>query len=120
MRRSTIILAALLGLAASPAFASGLDFKLTNATGYDIATVYVDQAGNGQWAQVDMGDASLEDGVTVEIAFTGDPDSCKWDLKVDWAEDYPSTVWQDINLCNVKDITLKYNRDTDETTAYTN
>ena len=47
MRRSTIILAALLGLAASPAFASGLDFKLTNATGYDIATVYVDQAGNG-------------------------------------------------------------------------
>ena len=56
-------------------------------------------------------------GHAVEISFTGDPDSCKWDLKVDWAEDYPATVWQDVNLCNISNITLHYNRDTDETTA---
>jgi hypothetical protein len=104
-------------LASGPALASGLDFKLGNATGYDIQAVQVGPAGSDQWVEVNMGDDSLADGSTVEISFTGDPDSCKWDLKVDWSEDYPSTVWQDVNLCNISDITLHYNRDTDETTA---
>lgn len=102
---------------AGPAMASGLDFKLGNATGYDIASVQMSPAGSDQWGEVNMGDGALDDGTAVEISFTGDPDSCKWDLKVDWAEDYPATVWQSVNLCNVSEITLHYDRDTDETTA---
>lgn len=57
-----------------------------------------------------MGDGALDDDTSVDITFTGDPDSCKWDLKVDWSKDYPSTVWQSVNLCNVSENTLHYDR----------
>jgi hypothetical protein len=59
----------------------------------------------------------LTDGATASVTFEGDPESCKWDIKVDWVGDYESTVWSDLNLCKISKITLKYNRKTDETTA---
>ena len=112
--------AALAIIAAAPALAGGLDFKLSNATGYDIQAVQVGPSNSEQWVDVNMGEDILGDGATVEISFTGDPESCKWDLKVDWAEDYPPTLWKEVNLCNVSAITLKYNRETDETIAELN
>ncbi len=115
--RNLTAIAVLAVIAATPALGGGLDFKLTNATGYDIEAVRVGPSNSDQWVDVNMGEDILGDGTSVDISFTGDPESCKWDLKVDWAEDYPPTLWQDVNLCNVSDITLKYNRDSDETIA---
>ena len=112
--------AALVVIAATPALAGGLDFKLGNATGYDIDAVYFGPSSSDQWTEVNMGEDILGDGASVSISFTGDPDSCKWDLKVDWSEDYPATMWKDVNLCNISNITLKYDRDSDETTAELN
>jgi hypothetical protein len=119
MRRLALIAASLLALSLPAQADTGLDFKLTNATGYDIDNVYVDEGGKGNWIEVDMGENALEDGSTVEISFTGDPDACKWDLRVEWSEDYPDTLWQGLNLCNISEVTLKYDRDKDETTAFT-
>ena len=112
--------AALAVIVATPALAGSLDFKLGNATGYDIDAVYVGPSSSDQWTEVNMGEDILGDGASVSISFTGDPESCKWDLKVDWSEDYPATMWKDVNLCNISNITLKYDRDSDETTAELN
>lgn len=116
MRRLLLAASALLALSLS-AHAGSLDFSLTNATGYAIDTIYVDEGGKGNWITVDLGGKVLEDGLTANISFTGEPEDCKWDLRVKWSEDYDDTLWQGLNLCNVHDITLQYDRDKDETTA---
>lgn len=121
MKRAYALIAATwLGLTVgAPAHANGLDFTLNNATGYDIKAVYVDPTSSDTWTDDVMGADILPDGGGVNIHFTGEADSCKWDLKVEWTEDYKPTVWSGLNLCNISEVTLKYNRNTDETTAYT-
>ncbi|OIQ69511.1 hypothetical protein GALL_488870 [mine drainage metagenome] len=106
-------------VASAPAFANGLDFSLKNATGYDIKAVFVDPSASDTWTDDVMGADILADGDKVDISFTGDEGTCKWDLKVEWTEDYKPTVWHGLNLCNISTVTLKYNRDTDVTTAVT-
>lgn len=121
MKRGYALVAACwIGLMASlPAQANELDFTLNNATGYDIQAVYVDPTSSDTWTDDVMGPDILADGSGVNIHFTGDADSCKWDLKVEWTGDYDPSVWTGLNLCNISEVTLKYNRDTDVTTAYT-
>lgn len=116
MRRLLLAASALLAVSAATQ-AGSLDFSLTNGTGYDIDTIYVDEGGKGEWITVDLGGKVLEDGLTASISFTGEPENCKWDLRVKWSEDYDDTLWQGLNLCNIHDITLQYDRDKDETTA---
>jgi hypothetical protein len=112
----TIVLGALT-LGSGSAIASGLDFKLINATGYNIQAIYVDPTGSDAWSSNILGSPELADGEFATVTFEGDPDSCKWDIKVDWVGDYASTAWQGLNLCKISEITLKYDSDTDETTA---
>lgn len=100
-------------------FASGLDFNLVNETGYDIRAVYIDANSSNVWTDDIMGADILVDGETVHINFAPGQDTCIWDLKVDWIEDYEATVWVELNLCDISEVTLEYNRETDETIAYT-
>ena len=93
-----------------------LDFTVVNATGYDINAVYVSEAEN-TWSEDIMGQEMLEDGANVEIGFTGDTSECKGDLKVDWTDDSPSVVWKGLDFCAISEVTLKYDRATDVTTA---
>jgi hypothetical protein len=102
----------------SMAMATGLDFELKNATGYDIEAVYVDPSDSDEWSgDILEEDTELADGASASVTFQGDPEGCKWDLKVDWVGDYEPTVWKSLNLCKISKITLKYDRKTDETTA---
>lgn len=102
---------------ATPALASGLDFKLINDTGYAIGKVYVDPASSDSWSDNILDVDELGDGASADVTFSGDPDSCKWDIKVDWVGDYEPVVWKDLNLCNISEITLQYDQEKDETTA---
>ena len=116
MRYIAIALSCCLG---TSAIASGLDFTIDNETGYDIRAVYIDANASNVWTEDVMGRDILEDGAAVDITFDEGQDSCMWDVKVDWTEDYPATVWSNLNLCDISKLTLKYNRDTDVTTAFT-
>ena len=101
------------------AVAGGLDFSLDNETGYDIKAVYIDPNSSNVWTDDVMGSDILANGTAVNITFAEGQDACKWDLKVEWTEDYAPTVWTKLNLCDISKVTLKYNRDTNETTALT-
>lgn len=110
------ILATMALSASAMAEQKNLDFKIVNATGYDIKAVYVTEAEN-TWSENIMGQDLLEDAAEVEIGFEGDISECKGDLKVDWTDDSPSVVWKGLDFCAISEVTLKYDRNTDVTTA---
>ncbi len=93
------------------------DFALVNRTGYEIKEVYVSPGKADDWQEDVLGQDTLENGNTVNIHFKAKTSSCKWDLKVVYTDDGSSAVWSDINLCEVEKITIKYNRQTDTTSA---
>lgn len=93
------------------------DFTLVNATGYDVKEVYVSSHRTDDWEEDVLGDDQLDDGMKVNIHFAPKTKTCKFDLKVVYADDDSAAVWQNIDLCTVSKITIHYNRKSDQTSA---
>ena len=93
------------------------DFSLSNKTGYELKEVYVSPATAADWQNDVLGSGTLADGATVDIKFDRAAITCKWDLKVVYTVDSSSAVWQNIDLCVVEKITIRYNKNTDATSA---
>jgi hypothetical protein len=103
---------------AVPAHAAGKqDFILVNKTGYDISHVYVSPVKSDDWEEDVLGKDVLEDGDAWTIKFNRSTSTCKWDLKVVYADDDSTAVWKNIDLCSVSKITIRYNRKSDTTSA---
>jgi hypothetical protein len=114
------ILGALCAFAiAAPAFAQEAkqDFTLVNRTGYELNAVYVSPGNADDWGDDVMGRDTLANGSTVDIHFNRASRTCTWDLKVVYTVDDSSAVWHDIDLCSVSKITIRYNKNSDKTTA---
>ena len=103
-------LALLLCLAASTAFASNLDFVLDNETGRNFTAVYISSQLDEDWNGNLLGDGQvLKNGGGISVRFGFAENTNKWDLNlVDSTGG--SIVFRDINLLDVKKITLE-NRD---------
>lgn len=110
-------LVALFAAAPSQAQEAKQDFKLVNKTGYELKELYVSPSKAADWQEDVLGQATLADGGAVEIKFHRANTTCKWDLKVVYSVDLSSAVWSDIDLCTIERITIKYNKDADQTTA---
>jgi hypothetical protein len=93
------------------------DFDLVNQTGYQIKAVYVSPGKSDDWEEDVLGEDLLDQGDTWQIRFHRSEKTCHWDLKVVYADDGSSAVWQNIDLCSVDKITIHYNRKTDTTSA---
>ena len=120
----SILLAATLGLGlaagaatVSVAAEARQDFELVNKTGYDISHVYVSPTKSDDWEEDVLGKDVLSDGDSWEIKFQRATKTCKWDLKVVYADDGSSAYWKSIDLCSVGKITIHYNRKSDTTSA---
>lgn len=83
------------------------DFVLTNATGYDIAEVYVSPADTDNWEEDVMGADILTAGDYVTINFSARDKACHYDLKVVWTDGDEAT-WDNFNLCALSAITLHW------------
>ena len=118
-RLKIALLTVVMIVSSNAAMADKRNFSLTNGTGYDIHSVFVDSSNSNSWSDDIMGRDIFRDGETIDINFEGADKGCKWDLKVEWTDNSPSTEWHDFNLCQITSITLKYNRKTDTTTAVT-
>jgi hypothetical protein len=99
MRR--IVAAALLLSCGSPAFAGATKFTLVNGTGKALAELSIRRAGTQEWKK--LGDAPSA-GARAPIDFK-DPD-CAFDIRANVPGQGPVT-WADVNLCDVKAVTLK-------------
>lgn len=90
---------------AAPAAGAQQDFVLVNETGVTIQELYISPVKTDKWQEDVFGDAVLPDGNEVVVTFPVDESHCRWDLKiVDSDED--EVVWNNLNLCKVKTITL--------------
>jgi hypothetical protein len=111
-------LALFLAVAGGQAMAGGKqDFVLVNKTGYTIRAVYVSPSSSNNWEEDVMGRDVLANGASVRINFSRGTSTCNWDLKVDWDDGSEPAIWEGFNLCSVSKITIKYNRNKDETWA---
>lgn len=93
------------------------DFELVNKTGYDISHVYVSPMKSDDWEEDVLGKDVLSDGDAWEIRFSRAEKTCKWDLKVVYADDDSAAYWKGVDLCKVAKITIRYNRKADQTSA---
>lgn len=93
------------------------DFVLVNKTGYDISEVYISPSKVDDWEEDVLGDTILTDDESRLIRFKRAGKTCIWDLKVVYDDDDSSAVWDNIDLCRVHKITIRYNRKTDTTSA---
>jgi len=101
----------------SPAFAEGKqDFDLVNRTGYTIDKVFVAPSSSDDCQNDVLGRDVLDDRESVHIRFNRAARTCKWDLKVVYS-DAETAEWTEFDLCEVSKITIRYNRQSGETSA---
>lgn len=103
------ILALTAGFQAAPALAGAADFTLVNRTGYDIGEVYVSPANKDSWGRDRLGKNVLENGKAKMFTFS-DAANCVQDIRVVFDDDNSTVTWEDIDLCEVHKITLRYDR----------
>lgn len=103
-------------LSFAPAMAGQQDFTIVNKTGYAIKHIYVSEANNNSWDEDVLGRDVLNDSEYFELQFGKGDKTCKWDMKVAY-DDGETAVWEDLNLCQISKLTLKWNQKTGVTTA---
>ncbi len=102
----------------SPSFAADeRNVTVVNGTGYGIKFLGFNNPGDNDWSDNELGGV-LANGGNIYVKFNTSDKGCKWNFKIEWADPgYPGVLWQNIDLCSIDEITLKYDRDTDKTTA---
>ncbi|MBE7210446.1 MAG: hypothetical protein INR65_05455 [Gluconacetobacter diazotrophicus] len=109
--RSVFVLAfvLVLGLAARARAELDLDFKLLNATGYDIKEIYISPAGEKEQGP-NVLKTVLKDGQTLELTFSPQAKAERWDIKAVYIDD-KSAEWSAVKLTAVKELTLHWDKD---------
>ena len=105
-------------LSGSSAFAQDQrNVTVVNGTGYGIKFLGFNNPGDNDWSDNELSSV-LGDGASVYVKFgTGDK-GCVWNFKIEWADPgYPGVLWRNIDLCKIDEITLRYDRASDKTSA---
>ena len=117
-RKLALVIATASTLAATAdAVAGEADFTMINKTGYSIREVYISAANRNAWGRDRLGEnATLENNKSRLFKFR-DRASCNQDIKVVFDSNDTEVTWEDIDLCEVNKLTLKYNARTKEVSA---
>jgi hypothetical protein len=91
----------LLLASAAPAYAGASNFTLVNGTQVQLADLSIRRAGTNEWKPLGNAPAA---GARTPIDFKN-PD-CAFDIRANVPGSGPVT-WADVNLCDVKSVTLK-------------
>ena len=100
--RSALVLtcALVLGWAIRAGAELDLDFKLLNATGYDIKEIYVSPSGQKEWGP-NVLKTTLKDGQTLELTFSPEAKAERWDLRAVYIDEH-TAEWSAVKLTEVK------------------
>lgn len=93
----------------SAAQAGQQDFTLHNETGVEIHEVYVSPSKTNDWEEDILGEDTLPDGESVDIAFNDREKASKWDIKVVDSEG-GSIEWNSLDLTVISEVTLHYKK----------
>jgi hypothetical protein len=113
-----VVAAATFGASSSFA-ADARNVTVVNGTGYGIKFLGFNNPGDNDWSDNELPPSSvLPNGSSVYVKFNTEDKGCKWNIRIDWADEgFPGVLWRDIDLCSIDIITLKYDRATDTTSA---
>lgn len=103
---------------AAATIGSSASFGLANATGSAISELYVSPTKSKTWGKDILGDHTIENGEAWRITVPQAKGRCMQDLKVVFA-DNSEAIWESLDLCDLKKITLTYDRRSGVTTAKT-
>src|SRR6185503_9252528 len=88
---------------------------VVNGTGYGVKFLGFNNPGDNDWSDNELGKV-LEDGESIYVKFNNADKGCKWNIRIDWADEgYPGVLWKEIDLCEADTLTLKYNRSNNTT-----
>lgn len=113
---SASLFAACVSLLSAPALAGDADFTLVNGTGYTIREVYISAANKNAWGNDRLGEGDLPNSKSRLFKFR-DSANCVQDIKVVFDDSDVSVTWEDLDLCEINKLTLRYNRATKAVTA---
>jgi hypothetical protein len=115
-----VLVVAVAALSGSPSFAADeRNVTVVNGTGYGIKFLGFNNPGDNDWSDNELPPGSvLPNGSSVYVKFNTEDKGCKWNVRIDWADEgYPGVLWREIDLCSIDVITLRYDRATDKTSA---
>jgi hypothetical protein len=119
---SVILLALLVGIVTPivPAHADNedLDFTLANKTGYGIREIYIAPSSSTDWGD-NLISKPMGNGGQLAITFSAKAKAEQWDIRIVWVNQGTDVVWKKCRLNEISKFTLRYNHDTDETSAET-
>ena len=110
------LLAGSISLISIQASAGDADFTLLNGTGYTIREVYISAANKNDWGKDRLGEGDLANNKSRLFKFR-DSANCVQDIKVVFDDSDEAVTWEDLDLCEINKLTLKYNRSTKVVTA---
>ncbi|HSI82825.1 MAG: hypothetical protein ACAI35_06920 [Candidatus Methylacidiphilales bacterium] len=97
-----------------------LDFDLVNKTGYGIKAIYIGPSTSEEWGSNLLKEGTtLENNQKFELKFNPSATAPKWDIKIEWVDGGDAVYWKGFKLSDIQTITLKYSRESGETTAVT-
>jgi hypothetical protein len=112
LRNFSFVVAVVSSLIGSTAAVAGdADFTIVNKTGITINSIYLSPANKTAWGKERLGEGKfLKQGQSVLIKFS-DKASCNQDMQVHFEDKNSSDLtWEDLNLCEINKLTLKYNK----------
>jgi hypothetical protein len=92
------------------------DFTLINRTGLTISELFVSPASRSQWGRDRLGDGVLENSKSRHFKI-GQTANCRQDIKVTFENADGEAVWENVDLCAIDKITLRYDRKTKQVSA---
>ena len=114
-----LIAFAVAGLMAAGASAQDRNFTLHNNTGYAMKGIYVNLPNDTVYNENEI-DTPLANGAKFLVKFTraDGGKACMWNIKVDWADGSPASFFRGLNLCEINNVYMKYDKASD-VTSYT-
>ena len=92
------------------------DFTLINRTGLTISEIFVSPANRAQWGRDRLGDGVLENAKSKNMKI-GQTATCRQDIKVTFEKADGEAIWENVDLCAIEKITLRYNRQSKQVSA---
>lgn len=97
-------------LGSTAAVAGDSDFTLVNKTGITISGVFLSPANKTSWGKDRLGDKTLAQNQSRLFKFS-DKAACNQDMLVQFDDKGNSDLtWEDLNLCEINKLTLRYNK----------
>ena len=115
--RKFLLSAAIAATMSLPAYAADeRNFTIVNGTGYEISFIGVNPPGDNDFGENELG-SGLANGGSVYVKFNGADKGCFWNIKVKWTGYAEQVFFEGLDLCSITSATLKYDRESKETTA---